>query len=246
MPLGDWERLRLIKASAKAFIHYFLGDLPQAEEQNREAAAIARLQGMDTHITRHDRWLGLTLAEQGRLEEAGRLLTKPEADWERQNVYFALVGWVRHRLAVGDPQAAADGARPVLLAADRFAALPACLDVAHEAFVAAGRGAEADQLLEAAAGGPHQDAFYHRMRGRSAAAAGAREEAEAALRLALKGFDDAGYRLEAIRTRLLLAEVLQDGAMRDSARSDARALGAWLLAGQPRPEPGIAVRHGGE
>ncbi|HLQ62081.1 MAG TPA: adenylate/guanylate cyclase domain-containing protein, partial [Candidatus Acidoferrales bacterium] len=116
----------------------------------------------------------------------------------------------------------------------------------HEAFVAAGRGAEADQLLEAAAGGPYQDAFYHRMRGRSVVGAGAREEAEAAFRLALKGFEDAGYRLEAIRTRLLLAEVIRDEAMRDSARSQARALGAWLLAGEPLPEAGIAVRHGGE
>lgn len=230
---GNWERARLLMASGWGFMHYCLGDLAKAADANREAASLARLQGMESHVTRHDRWLGLVLAEMGQLDEAGRLVRKPETGWERQDIFFAAMGWIRYQLARGDAVAAADGARPIHLDRVRFAVHPMCADAAVEGLLSAGHRLEAEELGEAVRRGPYADAPHaRRIEGRLALHA-TDPAAEEILRDSLGGFISAGYRVDELRTRLLLAEALageEAVAQLREVLEGARRMGALTLA----------------
>jgi tetratricopeptide (TPR) repeat protein len=162
--------------------------------------------------------------ELGDLESARRLL--PVLDHPLQRQEQLEQGWatLRFELAAGEIEAA-------MQVAARLAAAPSALagtvltDTVVEALLTAGRITEARQLVEVIAAEPRSamhDGHLLRARGRLALAEGPAKVAVEALGPAIDAYASGGYRLEVLRTRVLLSDALGRAGRVDEAASSLR------------------------
>src|SRR5205085_4558991 len=157
------------------------------------------------------------------LDTARRVLPDRSASSEGQDRVDQLWAEMRLGLDSGQPLTAAETAEEVLRGHDWPLRVQLYLsDMAAEAFLAAGRRAEAATLLERmeAAGARPDHPWLLRMRGRVAAAGDRHDEALRDLRQAAETFRTAGFRHEESRSRLALAGVLAEGGEVEAAQAE--------------------------
>lgn len=243
----------------EGLVNAVLGDLRTSLAHFQEAVTLVRETESTTWRTWVERELSELHVELGRFEEARPLL--PVEGAERQDVFGYSVARMHFHLAAGEIDRAAEVARSVLDAADWTVRFGVLVEKAVEVLIAAGRIADAERLTAAAqreesnAGDP----FVGRAQGRLALAAGDATAALQDLVPAAARFAEVGYRIEEIKTRLLLAEAHAKAGDMASAETElssalasarecgaayreerARALAAELGLAAGEPEPAIA------
>jgi class 3 adenylate cyclase len=229
------------------------GDLQAARQDAEEGIALNERLGYRKMVWRCRVQLAEVLVELGHPEEAQAVLPAPSTRTELQDIVYDAPAQVRTRLANGDVEGALELAREILAHADRFPVYRGPLAVAVEAFVAGGDVEAGEAVIERAAAHDTKlgSALLAEMRGRLALARGDAHRALVPLRAAIEDAQRAGYRLLALRSRVLLAEAEgRDGEReRGAARlreavAEAERREARLIADRARAvarELGIAV-----
>jgi class 3 adenylate cyclase len=206
-------------AIATSYVKKVRGELRAAlEEAELGHEAFERL-GYRKMAWRCDVQRAEALVELGRYDEALETLPPPATRTELQDIVYDGPARVRLRLARGETAEAVELAREILASADALVTYRETLALGAEAFVAAGELAEAEALLARArahpttAGAP----FLDEMEGRILLA---RDEAGAALaplRRLVEAAEGVGFRLVAMRGRVLLARALAGAGEGDAA-----------------------------
>ena len=224
MQAGSMAQLQALRAEGAVHL-WGLGRPGHALAAYEEALALAH-EGQATYYVS---WLQVQLAvahiQLDHLETAARLLPDRSGSRESQDQVDEL--WAEIRLALDSGQVgAAQAAAEEILHGDGWPLRVQLFlgDVAVEALLAAGRTADAAQIVGrvTAAGADPAHPWLLRMQGRSLAAAGGLDEATADLGRAAEAFRAAGFRHEEARSRLALADVLSAAGSLEEAQAELR------------------------
>jgi class 3 adenylate cyclase/tetratricopeptide (TPR) repeat protein len=189
------------------WVRLWAADLSGARIAARSCIDMAERFAMHAQAGWARRLLCVIESEAGRYEIARELLPADKSDLEQQEVVDLALISLRHHLAAGELDAAGLVAEQVSHAVAAMAGT-ALSDVVVEALLASGRTEEAARLVDALVTEPR--AAMHpgqllRAQARTELAAGNPEAALESLHAAQAAFDRNGYRLEALRTKVLLA-----------------------------------------
>jgi class 3 adenylate cyclase len=241
-------------AIARSWVFRAHGDLLAAlhaiERAHQEA-----LRAASTKI----RWrnaieLAEVLLELGRLDEAAARLPDPSERAELQDIVYDAPPQIRLRLADGRVDEAVELAREIAERVDRLVPYFETIDLAVEAFVAAGLLEEAQSVVDGARAFPTDaDTLYlDQAEGRILLARGDAAAARPLLEGMAREAEARGFRLVGWRARILAAEagapedlaavVAEAGAaeavlVRDAARAAAERLGIEVPALEPPTRP---------
>jgi class 3 adenylate cyclase len=206
------EAGREILTSYAALAH---ADLALAHAAAERALALYEDLGYGKMVWRCRVQLAAVLAELGRNREAEEILPPTSSRTELQDIVYDATAQIRSRLGRGDTEAAVVIAREIVEEADGLATYRICLAVAAEALVAGGDLDAVEMLIDRAAARPTSagQSYLDEMRGRLLLARGEPAAAQPPLAKALEAAEQVGYRLVAIRRRMLLAEAI--GLLRD-------------------------------
>ena len=254
--LGREPNSMLARAShalAASYVRTALGELGAAEGAAAEAIETYGRLGSGKMVWRGEIQRAQALVELGRFEEAAAVLPPESTRTELQDIVYDAPARIRLALARGDTEEATRLAEGIRANAGPLAVYRETLALGVEAFVAADRLAEADELLEQARVHPASagDAFVAEMEGRILLARGNAEGAIPPLRILVDAAEATGFRLAELRGRLLLARALADAGHPDEAERELRAaaeeaadIGAVLIgmeAGEVADSLGIAL-----
>jgi class 3 adenylate cyclase len=198
---------------------HFLGEFERGVVAGLKGKEIASAAGNEWATRFAEIGLSLDYVELGRMEDARPLLGITHGERQRDGMEAAAI--IRFYLLEGDVTKALDAAR--FLSAD-FAG-PLNTEVGVRAFLAAGAVDEAKSLLakiDSDRPWLGQGPFVLRARARLALAEGDSETAIQSAQAALDSFQAAGYRPDAARTLLVLAEARETSNV-EQARKDVRA-----------------------
>ncbi|MFL5891760.1 MAG: AAA family ATPase [Solirubrobacterales bacterium] len=194
-------------ALAASYVRTALGELERAR-----AAAAEATETYDRLGSRKMAWRGeiqeaQALTELGRYDEAAMALPAESTRTELQDIVYDSPARIRLALARGEIDEALRLASQILENAVALATYRETLALAAEAFLAAGRISEAEELLELGRVHPTPTgaAFVDEMDGRIRLARGDAEGAIAPLRRFVEAARAAGFRLAELRGRVLLA-----------------------------------------
>ena len=219
------ERWRASSLLARIVWAHQVGELEASMEAAREL--LTRADQLDIPIQRRlaIHGLGMCLLDLDRLDEARIHLVRPNHDNPIQDSTGDAWFWIRLHLGADD-LAGALVAAEFMLTIPNFGLSEDCTEATVEAFLAAGRTAEAELALAGllATASPAADLSQRLARARVLLAAG---EAEAALPLAREsadGFERAGLVLRGARARLFLARVHSEAGNPEGAEAELRRL----------------------
>src|SRR5215208_5929269 len=244
---------RASHALAASYVRTALGELAAAEDAAAEAIETYGRLGSRKMVWRGEVQRAQALVELGRYEEAAAVLPAESTRTELQDIVYDAPARIRLALARGDTEEATRLAEEIRGHAGPLAVYRETLALGVEAFVAADRLAEADELLELARAQPASagEAFVAEMEGRILLVRGDAEGAISALRVLVDAACGTGFRLAELRGRVVLARALADAGDRDGAERELRAvaeeaagIGAVLIraeAGEVADSLGIAL-----
>src|SRR4051794_22357378 len=223
-------------ALAASYVRTALGELERAR-----AAAAEATETYDRLGSRKMAWRGeiqeaQALTELGRYDEAAMALPAESTRTELQDIVYDSPARIRLALARGEIDEALRLASEIREHAAALATYRETLGLGVEAFVAAGRIAEADELLERARAHPTPTgtAFVDEMEGRILLARGDAEGAIAPLRRFIEAARETGFRLAELRGRVLLAQALGRSGQAETAESELGAVAEGADAIQAR------------
>ena len=204
LPDGHWRNLAYWRGCA--LVGHALGQLDATLAATGEVKRLCERGGASTFVHWARRQRAFALAESGRVREARDELPPRRDGEDRQELFFDYQARMRVHLDLGETQAAAELAA-IVLAADDWAQDAVLIGGAAEAFVAAGQVAQARQLLRLAQlrGFDLDNPYMLTALARIDIRVGDNAAALPLLRRATADFARAGYRVEEIRCRLLLA-----------------------------------------
>ncbi len=226
----------------RSYVAKAQGNLPAARADAERAGLV--YEGKEEKM----RWragvqLAEVLLEEGKLEEAKATLPPVSSRTELQDIVYDATARIRLHLAAGETDDAVWLAREILSKADRLAAYRETLAVGVEAFVAAGRLDEAEELIEHGRAHPNAAglAFLDEAQGRMLLARGDHANALVSLRRATSEMERVGHRLVALRARVLLAAACAHAGLVEEAEAEFRSvcttadqIGARLIADEAR------------
>lgn len=192
----------------EGWVRYWSADLHGALASAAACVALAERFGIDAQAAWGRALLCLIQTELDRLDVAEPLVPVPGPDAERQEVLEQHWVALRYHMAHSDVTAAAAVAAEMSEAVWALAGT-AVSDAAVEALLADGRAAQAEQLVVALAAQPRATmhaGHLQRAQGRVLLASGGWPSALALLEAASRTFARHGYRLEQLRTDLLVAQ----------------------------------------
>jgi class 3 adenylate cyclase len=166
------------------------------------------------------------LAELGRGEEAEALLPPISSRTELQDIVYDAGARIRLPRSLGQPEEALPIAEEIHAEANRLAFYRETLALAAEAFAAADRMKEIEDLAEAARTHPTTagSGYLDEIEGRVALARDKVETATDKFRSAVETAAAAGYPLVVLRARTLLARALAAGGAQDEASRELKAV----------------------
>jgi predicted ATPase/class 3 adenylate cyclase len=217
---------RASHALAASYVRTALGQLPAARAAATEASETYDRLGSPKMAWRGEIQLAQALVELGSYDEAARALPPESTRTELQDIVYDAPARIRLKLARGDMDGAIRLASEIQANADALATYRETLALGAEAFLAAGRIAEAGELLERArahhtrAGAP----FLDEMEGRIRLARGDASGAIAPLRRYIDAARETGFRLAELRGRVVLARALGAAGDGDAAEHEFRAV----------------------
>jgi class 3 adenylate cyclase len=219
-------------ASSRSYVSKVRGDLHGAREDAELGIGLNERLGYRKMVWRSQVQLADVLVELGRYEEANAVLPPISERTELQDIVYDAAAQIRTRLTTGQTAEAADLAREILDNGHAFGVHREPLALAVECLVATGDFEAAEAAIEHARAVPSKagQAFLDEMEGRVALARGETERAATFLRAAVEATEQEGYRLAALRNRILLAEAIGHGGDGDRAAEDLAA--AAVEAGQ--------------
>jgi adenylate cyclase len=249
-------------ALAASYVRTALGELRAARDAAEEASETYGRLGSRKMAWRGEIQLAQALVELGRYDEAAAVLPAESTRTELQDIVYDAPARIRLTLARGDTDEAVRLAAEIREKADALATYRETLALGVEAFLAGGRIAEAEALLEraraheATTGAP----FIDEMEGRIRFARGDSDGAIAPLRGLVEAARQTGFRIAELRGRVLLARVLGAAGERDAAENELRAaaeeaaaMGASLIGAEAESAanslgialPAMATEDGG-
>src|SRR3954469_15397940 len=227
---------RASHALAASYVRTALGELEVARAAAAEATETYGRLGSRKMAWRGEIQQGQTLTELGRYDEAVRTLPAESTRTELQDIVYDAPARIRLALGRGEIDDAVRLASEIREHAAALATYRETLGLGVEAFVAAGRIAEADELLERGRGHPTPPgtAFVDEMEGRILLARGDAEEAIAPLERFIEAARETGFRLAELRGRVLLAQALGTSGQAETAESELGAVAEGADAIQAR------------
>jgi class 3 adenylate cyclase len=202
--------IALTVASARSYVNKARGELEAAREGAELGIGLNERLGYRKMVWRCQVHLAEVLVELGRTDEARKVLPPTSARTELQDIVYDAEAQIRTRLAAGDVSGALELAREVVSHGESFIIYRGPLAIAAEAFIAADDLASAEAALALArrrstdAGA----AYVDETQGRLLLARGDPAAAVAPLSRAVEATEAEGYRLIALRDRVLLARAL--------------------------------------
>jgi class 3 adenylate cyclase len=221
--------MRLNEAGSQiltSYVELARGDLAAALEAAERALELYGDLGFRKMVWRSRVQLAAILTELGRDREAEEILPATSSRTELQDIVYDATAQIRTRLARGDTEGALPLAREIVEKADGLSTYRICLAVAAEALVAGGELHAAEKLIErgAARDTAAGQSYLDEMRGRVQLARGDAAGAEPVLADAAAAAERVGYRLVALRRRILRAEALGHLGDREEAEGTLRAV----------------------
>jgi class 3 adenylate cyclase len=225
-------------ALAAAYVRTALGELAVARAAAAEATEAYGRLGSRKMAWRGEIQQAQALAELGRYEEAALTLPAASTRTELQDIVYDAAARIRLALARGAIEDAVSLASEIRENALALATYRETLGLGAEAFVAAGRIDDAEELLERARAHPTPTGtpFVDEMEGRIRLARGEAGTAIAPLERFVEAARATGFRLAELRGRILLARAHgasgdSEGAERElrAVAEDADARGARLV-----------------
>jgi class 3 adenylate cyclase len=226
-------------ALAASYVRTALGELEAAREAAAEASETYARLGSAKMAWRGEIQQAQALVELGRADEAAAALPPESTRTELQDIVYDSPTRIRLALSRGEVEEAVRLATDIRAKADALATYRETLALGAEAFVAGGRIADAEELLERARarGATAGEAFVDEMEARIHLARGDAQAAIAPLRRYGAAARDAGFRVADLRGRVLLSRALAEagdaeGAERElhAVAKEAAAIGARLVA----------------
>jgi class 3 adenylate cyclase len=219
--LGDLEtrieRLALLPAGVmnyagrdylESYIRRRLGNLPGALEAVRRSVVNNERLQFPKMLWRSRVELAEVLTELGQIEDAEGSLPSISERADPQDIIYDSAAQIRCRIAADELDQAIEAARSIVDNSQALGGFRATLSVGVEAFVAAEMLDEASFLIEI--GRAHRTpagiAFLDQAEGRLLLAKEDPASAVSLLERAIGAFEKAGYRLEELRSQILLAE----------------------------------------
>jgi class 3 adenylate cyclase len=213
-------------ALAASYVHTALGELETARAAAAEAAETYGRLGSAKMAWRGEIQQAQALTELGRYEQALATLPPESTRTELQDIVYDAPARIRLALARGELDEAVRLASEIREEVDALATYRETLALAAEAFIAAGRLAEAEELMERARSRPTPTgvAFVDDMEGRIRLARADADGAIAPFRRFVDAARDAGFRVAELRERVLLARALGESGDREGAERELRAV----------------------
>jgi len=218
----EGDRLALARGShalATAYVRTATGDLEVALGAAADATETYGRLGSRKMAWRGEVQQAQALTELGRYDEAASMLPAESTRTELQDIVYDAPARIRLALARGDEDVAVGLASEIRENAAPLATYRETLGLGVEAFVAAGRLTEADDLLERARVHPTPTgtAYLDEMGGRILLARGDADGAVEPLERLIAAASERGFALAELRGRVLLARAL--AASGDSGRA---------------------------
>jgi class 3 adenylate cyclase/tetratricopeptide (TPR) repeat protein len=216
---GEWGRASVLMCSM--YVMRMHGDIePWVETGMRCVDRFERFMN-DKFVWRSKLLLAEGLLERGDVEAALRYLPDISTRVEVQDVVYDSPVRIRTHLATGDIERLRAAALSILEAAQKFWTYRPTLALGVEAFVEIGELDHATKLMGIAHDNPHPagKAAIDQAEGRLSLANGDANSAADALARAAGGYRDAGYVLDELRTRGLLAVALSARGDRGEAQT---------------------------
>jgi class 3 adenylate cyclase len=226
---------------AASYVRTALGKLEAARAAAAEASETYDRLGSRKMAWRGEIQLAQALTELGRYDEAAETLPPESTRTELQDIVYDAPARIRLELARGQVDEAVRLASEIQQNAVTLATYRETLALGAEAFLAGGRIAEAEELLERGRVHPTPTggAFLDEMDGRIRLARGDAHGALAPLQRFVEAAREAEFRVAELRGRVLVARALGTAGRGDAAERELRAVAeasAAIGAGLVRTE----------
>jgi class 3 adenylate cyclase len=231
MPL--FEPLRIggqplvLELFASGSAWFYLGYPARARDLHEQALVLARESQSHTFARWIRRELGTSVGALGQPAEGLKIMGPVDLSIEMQDLVFQLRMAIRLMLDAGDVEGAAANAATIHArpGSGMFFEDRALGDAAVEAFVAAGRLEEAEQMAaRTRTADPWGQVLQDRMEGRLALAKGDLDAARELLSKAAAAYEDVDYGIEEMRTRRSLAEAHIRAGDKAAAEAELRSV----------------------